>query len=856
MSLSPRHPRQVPSPLPALGELSLGGNSTEETESNGHAAEPTITRPLTRNEDVEVDAEDIAASMDRNLDDLVEHTGNHGTGHKIYKPLEFQEFLQVTRAHYESAEPDHKHNAHLVSSTINAPEAKPSWAPTNTEKYYYDRAQVTTLSIEAATEEWKELFLSDATAITRASQFDLIGSISTSVDILVEVGKFLDPRDIVNLYSISRDFHATLNTHLQSCVIAWVRLYSAVGGRIYTSGFYRPWFIRDPAGRPRDRNAHDMSYITQPEKVLPPITDNVVRLVPGLRWLQLVVNRANRARDILAVLARNGHRTPPETHGVLLKLWMLMDIATSRARLSVLRQQRFFPDEDLVLAHTFFIKLRLLFNDPIIGPGSSTLLKVMLGQRSLSTLWAFLRRKQYATRYEVATLKIRYDVGPNPSQIANGYPVNGVPLTEMGIGHLEAWGEGYDHLLRPDEVVFIESERRQLDIASFIRKMMLYGHVDLRTGSTLVPTLDEMYMSDYDLPSGGYNDPMRNAHVLGRCGNVAFDRRNWQPQHARKFAWEKLSDEQKRALLTESAKQIGDDWAAEFTRNSYEVAKDKLERELKNWLGERGNCKYIRTRLPAGIPENSEADKTDHEHNGGGESADSSEYGCDRSERGNDSSWENRQEAVDPMEVDSDSSSEPARDEHGQILNPFGNVDALQPGPPVPVQIFAAPPMAGPFLMPALFDEENEGGADREPGHEETGRGGNKEQYEGKELENAGDEESRDPKIFDENGRRRDDGEDAYDADSETSEPVDLSSLNIQDQLTFDDYLLSLGDEEYDEEEVGFDWEGRIRALTIDDPRPDIVTYGDIEMQPRIKIKLANEETEADATLRDHARLW
>lgn len=88
--------------------------------------------------------------------------------------------------------------------------------------------------------------------------FDIIRSISSSIDILVLVGRYLRPRDIVNLYSISRDFHATLNTHMRSSVLVWAHHNSRLAADIFPYQFYVGGTVPDPMGRPRDPAYHDI----------------------------------------------------------------------------------------------------------------------------------------------------------------------------------------------------------------------------------------------------------------------------------------------------------------------------------------------------------------------------------------------------------------------------------------------------------------------------------------------------------------------------------------------------------------------------------------------------------------------
>ncbi|KAK0719605.1 hypothetical protein B0H67DRAFT_573537 [Lasiosphaeris hirsuta] len=347
--------------------------------------------------------------------------------------------------------------------------------------------------------------------------------------------------------------------------------------RIFSSQAYLKFFVKDPAGRRRGKAAHSMSYLTHPEKERPPIMDMKVRLVPGLRWLQMVVSREIQVRDIIATMARMGHRLPPGTHITLKKLWVIMDTASSAMRAKIMENRSFIDNKDLYNAQVFIVKLLMLFNDPIFGPQSPLLMNLFLGQRTgFTPLWALLRRKKYQTSDEVLELKIRYDVGPTAEKVASGGLVLGVPIEEMGIEHFEGWGRGRDHLMRVDELVPLEACRRQLDLDTIAFDMMMHGHVDAKMGTSLVPTLDEMYMSDDEFPPWSEQEPMRNLKIHSSCGNVPFERNMWLPKHARKARWSTLPKEEVKMLLDEEWKEINKDWNFEKTSNEYLAAIDKL----------------------------------------------------------------------------------------------------------------------------------------------------------------------------------------------------------------------------------------------------------------------------------------
>ncbi|KAB5531236.1 hypothetical protein GE09DRAFT_1251817 [Coniochaeta sp. 2T2.1] len=406
-------------------------------------------------------------------------------------------------------------------------------------------------------------------------KFDIIGTISSSIEILQAVGKHLRPRDIVNLYSISRDFHAMLDTHMRSSVFVWASHNSRLAMDVFPYQFYVGSTVSDPAGRPRDRAYHDIyARLTAtpylPSQLLRPSSssslgskgEEEVRAVPSLRYLHLLHARTTRVRDILACLARRGHRLPPGTDATLMKLWLIMDLPTNIDRCTVIKTQSYFTKLDLRRASVFLVKLLMRFNDPLYGPDHSVLMELMLGQKGLTPLWELLRGKGYTTLNEIVGAKMRYDVRPTPAEMETGKPVLGVPVDEMAAGHREggwgggrAWEEGWDkgtreHLMRPDELVVRECARRGMEMEEYVDSMAVYGHVDLATAENLAPAEEEVYMSDEELPPElGEEDVGRKRWlVYGGGGNVSFKDGEWDMKAIRKSRWDELSEETRQAI--------------------------------------------------------------------------------------------------------------------------------------------------------------------------------------------------------------------------------------------------------------------------------------------------------------------
>ncbi|KAK3374032.1 hypothetical protein B0T24DRAFT_488353, partial [Lasiosphaeria ovina] len=388
---------------------------------------------------------------------------------------------------------------------------------------YHSLYYVRLSKIKQAAAKWRSLSRPPAKLV---DMFDLIGSLSTSTYLLEEVCTYLYPTDILRLYSISRDFHHTLNCHMSSCVGTWARRMAPNAFILLSSPVYNHFHVDDPAGNLKAPEYYDMTYLSNPEMEAPVIADKELRKIPGLGWLQMVVNREIRVRDILATLARMGHRMPKDFNKTLLKLWLIMDVATTAGRNEVLANEEFFTDLDLYFTQQFFVKLCLCFNNPVYGPHSTMMMKIMMGQKGLSPLWALLRRKKYTTVLEAQQLKIRYDVVASPAEIATCICPYGVPYLEMGILRYEGWGAGAGYLVRPDEAISMEAARRNIDLDDCIYYMMIYGHVDISSGRRLVPTLDEMYMSDEEELSSPLSvvPPLPYDAVIGGCGNASFER--------------------------------------------------------------------------------------------------------------------------------------------------------------------------------------------------------------------------------------------------------------------------------------------------------------------------------------------
>jgi hypothetical protein len=236
---------------------------------------------------------------------------------------------------------------------------------------------------------------------------DLISALSSTVELAVEIGKYLRPEDIINLYIASRRFRQAIDGHMLSSIRIWIRHRCPEAGLVFPYNLSKKQVILDPSGR-----TWSDQYQGQTPATLAPDRRNAVRTVPGLRYLQLVIGRDRYCREIIAMLARSGHRMPKTIYGTLLRMWLLLDVSTTEHRRAMLRNRALWRDTDLYNAQLFFIKLGLHFNDPFYGPNSYDLMHLMLGQRGLYPLWQLLLRKRF-TRFKRSSSS-RFGTTTNP----------------------------------------------------------------------------------------------------------------------------------------------------------------------------------------------------------------------------------------------------------------------------------------------------------------------------------------------------------------------------------------------------------------------------------------------------------
>ena len=203
----------------------------------------------------------------------------------------------------------------------------------------------------------------------------------------------------------------------------------------------------------------------------------------------------------MALAAEKGVPFPRRCKDVLLKFWFILDIPDNARRVGYIHNERLFTEMDLYFAMCVLVRLDMLMNDPVGTEKRDGGRRMVLAQRSLSTLMLVLRGEVWKTKMDVLRewVKWKYDPNERDRREVGEEGIFGIPVEECGQLKKQYWGntrmldvmkkrmqangeEGDPlWLLRPDQLIVREAVRRGLRFRGHVLKCMLYGFVDPRT---------------------------------------------------------------------------------------------------------------------------------------------------------------------------------------------------------------------------------------------------------------------------------------------------------------------------------------------------------------------------------------
>lgn len=292
-------------------------------------------------------------------------------------------------------------------------------------------------------------------------EFSILGSFLRNAELTLELAKHLRIQELISLYSISKDFHQTVNNHLTTTLVAQAQFRAPESAAIFPFRCYARLCIDDPAGRPHPVEKR--------------AAEGEVRKVPSLRWLKMVCYREMVCHDIMIMMANGGQRLPGYCELVLKKLWFLMDVPDNARRISIIQNRDIWADIDIFFAIMLFIKMDMRFTNPVKGSGRDGLRRLLLSQRGLTMFWKTLNRTALTSSMDVTEAYVRWKYTPRENEI--NQPIFNVPAGEVGRLQYEGWGRAGNNvkLERPDELILMEAVHRQMGIQRHYMEMCLWG---------------------------------------------------------------------------------------------------------------------------------------------------------------------------------------------------------------------------------------------------------------------------------------------------------------------------------------------------------------------------------------------
>ena len=311
--------------------------------------------------------------------------------------------------------------------------------------------------------------------------FNIFQAILKNPELTFDFTKQLEVDDLVSLYAISKDFHYLANRRLTALILGVSVTRCPESSRTFIFSCYRDLCLHDP-NRTQLEGAFGM-----------------VRTIPSFRWLRMVLHREYIVDVIVRCLYCAGLRLPKRATLVLKKLWFTLDLSDNSRRATLMHNTAFWSDKDIFVATMFILKLDMRLTDPITGHGKFGLRRLLLNQRSLSTLARVLERDEMLNTLgetvlsvesirvhdrlitlmaDLIRFRVKYDYTP---PVPPQQSILGVPPHEVGKLQYEGWGLAKRKFIPIDDLICREALKRRLDLHHYYLDMMIYGHIQKRT---------------------------------------------------------------------------------------------------------------------------------------------------------------------------------------------------------------------------------------------------------------------------------------------------------------------------------------------------------------------------------------
>ena len=355
---------------------------------------------------------------------------------------------------------------------------------------------------------------------TNDPNFNVFNGILLYPELVFHLAGILPLRDLISLYSISRDFHTIIDTRFTTTVLRQSTSKAPECSRAFPFRCYAHLCRKDPAAR-----------IPHPNPIA--AAAGRTRLIPSFRWLAMILHREKVVHEIMAFFAEDGVPLPMRCSLAIKRLWFILDIPDNARRIGFVHNTNLFTDLDLYFAMCFFIKLDMRLNDPCGRQVRHGMRKLLLSQESFTTILKVLKRDMWPKQLDVLRAWTRWKYDPREDE--QGMSIFGVPFEEIGKMKFEYWGRAKGlkreakFLLRPDQLVMREAVKRGLRFHKHFLRSMMYGYVRMDTIDNYAPrkmnrrleTIKDEYAADDDI--GGLTWRMEKAGLEDGKGGDMLD---------------------------------------------------------------------------------------------------------------------------------------------------------------------------------------------------------------------------------------------------------------------------------------------------------------------------------------------
>jgi hypothetical protein len=201
--------------------------------------------------------------------------------------------------------------------------------------------------------------------------FDFLEALSYHADEALLIAEYLDPDDIVNLYSISKHYRNTVTNDVKRLSSLLIKNHSRFAAKAFPA----------PGG------GLSITMVRRPFPTAnPSIPGNIY--MPNFRYINMVVYRHRICESVLRKLYAQDVHFPDYMLCVMQKMWFTMNFPLNSHRRTVLGDKSYWTDGDLRHALLFMAKLDGYFSDVLTGNRAECILRrLCLAQKNMLLLF-------------------------------------------------------------------------------------------------------------------------------------------------------------------------------------------------------------------------------------------------------------------------------------------------------------------------------------------------------------------------------------------------------------------------------------------------------------------------------------